>query len=207
LPPLQPRAIAQAVLKRSWVVLLVVLGLVGPTLAFSLFQPSVYEASVPMFVEPEWGRKWETGIPGIQLIPPTVSLPPEHIREAMEAIDKPAIAQETIRRLGLSGMDESELLDNLRLTQNGSLFFELSYKDTNPQRAQRIANAVAKVASEQVRKETPYDYVLRIRVWREATLPAIPVSPNPVRNAIVALGVGLMLGIGLALLLEQRSQT
>jgi capsular polysaccharide biosynthesis protein len=204
MPPEQ--LLVQTVLKRPWVVLLMVLGLVGPTLAFSLFQPPVYEASAMAAVEPDWDDEWETGIPGIQLIPPAVSVPPERTREAMEAIDKPAIAEESIRRLGLSGTDESELLDSLTYSkQDGLPFFKVSYKDTNPQRAQKIANTVAEVASEQVRKETPYDYVLRIQVWREATLPAIPVSPNPVRNAIVALGLGLVLGIGLALLLKQRA--
>ena len=46
-----PQRIVQAVLKRAWVVLLVVLGFVGPTLGFSLLQPTVYEASTLMLLE------------------------------------------------------------------------------------------------------------------------------------------------------------
>jgi capsular polysaccharide biosynthesis protein len=33
-------------------------------------------------------------------------------------------------------------------------------------------------------------------------VPDEPVSPNPVRNGILALALGLMLGVGLAFLLE-----
>jgi len=103
----------------------------------------------------------------------------------VEAIDKPTIAKEAIRRLGISGMEPGELSDNLTLAQeDGTTFFKLSYKDTSPQRAQSIANTVAEVASEEISQKAPYDYVLRVRVWREAALPTNPVSPNPSsRNA------------------------
>ncbi len=42
--------IAQAFLKRPGVILLVVLGFVGPTLVFTLLQPTVYEASAKLVV-------------------------------------------------------------------------------------------------------------------------------------------------------------
>jgi capsular polysaccharide biosynthesis protein len=199
--PEQP--LVQAVLKRSWVVLLAVLAFVGPTLGFYLSQPTVYKASALLLLE----ENWESDRSGIRLIPLYF---PGAAERAVEALDNPAIAKEAIRRLGLSGIvPKGELLDNLTTTQEpGTLFIELSYKDANPQRAQEIANTVAEVASEEIPPEkAPYDYVLRVRVWREATLPTTPVSPNPVRNAIVALGAGLVIGIGLALLLEQRSRT
>jgi capsular polysaccharide biosynthesis protein len=108
-----------------------------------------------------------------------------------------------------SAVGPGELLDNLTTTQEpGTLFIELSYKDANPQRAKRIANTVAEVASERISQEGPYDYVVRFRVWEEAPLPANPVSPLPAyRNAtLVALGaLGHVLGTGLALLWEERA--
>ncbi len=200
---------ATAVLKRPWVVLLVVLGFVGPTLGFYLLQPTVYEASTLMLLEEDWETKRGTDVPEIQLIPLYV---PGSTEQALEAIDKPAIAEEAISRLGLSGMEPGELSTNLTTTQvEGTLFLKLSYKDASPQRAQRIANTVAEVASERISQELSYDRVLRIRVWREAALPIDPVSPtNPtLRNATLAVlgALGLMLGIGLALLMDKRSQT
>ncbi len=90
--------------------------------------------------------------------------------------------------------------------QEGStVVIQLSYRDTIPQRAQRIANAVAKVASEEIRQEAPFVYDLRIDVWDDPSVPTNPVSPNPVRNAVVTLILGLMVGMGLALLMERRA--
>jgi uncharacterized protein involved in exopolysaccharide biosynthesis len=47
--------IAQAILWRLRLVLLVVLGFVGPILAFTFSQPPVYEASATAVLEPVWG--------------------------------------------------------------------------------------------------------------------------------------------------------
>jgi capsular polysaccharide biosynthesis protein len=39
-------------------------------------------------------------------------------------------------------------------------------------------------------------------VWEYATVPGAPESPDPLRNGLVALALGLLLGMGLAFLLE-----
>jgi capsular polysaccharide biosynthesis protein len=191
--------IAQAFLKRPGVILLVVLGFVGPTLVFTLLQPTVYEASAKAVLEPVWGGEWEVGTRGdIEFR--------ERALEAMEAIDNPAIAEEVIRRLGLDGsMEPADLLDNLTVEEiEDTQFVQLSYRDANPLRAQRIANAVAKVASEEVGQEA-FVYGLRIHVLEEAALPNTPVSPKPLRNAALALIFGLMVGPVLATWMDERA--
>jgi capsular polysaccharide biosynthesis protein len=40
-------------------------------------------------------------------------------------------------------------------------------------------------------------------VWERAALPQSPVSPDPVRTGVIALVVGLMLGTGLAFLVDR----
>ena len=190
--------IAQAFLKRSWVILLVVLGFVGLILGFSLSQHTVYEASATAVLEPVWGGEWKVGTRGdIEFR--------ERALEAMEAIDNPAIAEEVIRRLGLDGsMEPADLLDNLTVEEiEDTQFVQLSYRDANPLRAQRIANAVAKVASEEVGQEA-FVYGLRIHVLEEAALPNTPVSPKPLRNAAMALIFGLMVGPVLAIWMDEQ---
>jgi capsular polysaccharide biosynthesis protein len=198
--------IAQAFLKRPGVILLVVLGFVGPTLVFTLLQPTVYEASAKAVLEPVWGGEWEVSTRGdSELLPPTVEATPEAIRETMEAIDNPATARAAIERLGLEGsMEPAELSENLTVEHvEATQFVQLSYRDTNPLRAQRIANAVAEVASEESRQEA-FVYGLRIQVWEGAALPNTPVSPNPVRNAALALILGLMVAPVLAIWMDER---
>ncbi len=56
--------------------------------------------------------------------------------------------------------------------------------------------------SEQVSDLSPNVGGVTATVWEQATLPQSPVSPNPARNGVVALALGILLGAGLALLLE-----
>lgn len=106
-------------------------------------------------------------------------------------------------------MEPAQLLENLRVEEDpGTMFISLSYKDTDPERAQRIANTVAEVASEKIRPEVrfgPFESHLGIRVWERASVPETPVSPNPLRNGLLALVFGLGAGVVLALLRERRA--
>jgi succinoglycan biosynthesis transport protein ExoP len=44
------------------------------------------------------------------------------------------------------------------------------------------------------------------KVVQEAQTPSVPVSPQPVRNGLLGLGVGLVLGLGLAFVLEHADK-
>ena len=132
MPSLQLRDVAQAILRWPGVILLVVLGFVGPTLVFTLLQPSVYEASAKLMVGG-----------GLKLLGVTqdsdLSKNDEGLQEltrlVVEAIDSRPVAEEATQRLGLR-MKPGELLENLSVEQEGStLFIQLSYKDADPERA------------------------------------------------------------------------
>jgi capsular polysaccharide biosynthesis protein len=43
---------------------------------------------------------------------------------------------------------------------------------------------------------------ITVMVWEYAAVPRAQISPDPVRNGLLALGLGLMLGVGLAFVLE-----
>jgi capsular polysaccharide biosynthesis protein len=46
---------------------------------------------------------------------------------------------------------------------------------------------------------------VRVRVYKTATVPHTPAIPNSlVRDSLIALAVGLLLGVGSALLMERR---
>jgi capsular polysaccharide biosynthesis protein len=176
------------------VVLLVVLGLVGAALGFSLLQTPVYEASAKLVVATAVHKQDDRWMEGAE--ERAVSLP-----------DSRPVAEATIQRLGLLGMEPGELLRNLAVEQlptlgGNSFFIRLSYRDTDPRRAMQVVNTVGEVSSERLGVGD-----VQLWVWGRASEPTNPVSPKPLRNAIVALGAGLVIGIGLALLLEQHSRT
>jgi capsular polysaccharide biosynthesis protein len=58
-------------------------------------------------------------------------------------------------------MKPAELLENLSVEQEGStVFFQLSYRDTDPERAQRIVNAVGAVSSERIPEKIGADDIV-----------------------------------------------
>jgi hypothetical protein len=120
------------------------------------------EASILVPLQPDWGNRWETGVEGVEYLPPAVTPPRKVLEGFARDIESPAIAEEVIRRLGLR-MTPDELLANLTVEpEAGSAFtIRLTYRDPtgeSPQRARRIVLTVAEVASERLRRETPYLY-------------------------------------------------
>jgi succinoglycan biosynthesis transport protein ExoP len=198
LPSLQLRDIAQAFLKRPGVILLVVLGFVGPTLGVTLWQTPVYEASAKLVVGQKPGVTQDyfllDNVEGFQLILPSV----------VDAIDSPPLAEEVIQRLGIR-MEPSELLENLSVEQEGStVFIQLSYKDADPERAQRIVNTVGVVSSERI-PEAIGSADTTVTMYEDALVPGSPASPDPLRNAALALILGLMVGPVLAIWMDERA--
>ena len=177
---------------------MVVLGFVGPTLGVTLWQTPVYEASAKLVV----GQKPPLdnqdyflldNVEGFQLILPAV----------VDAIDSPPLAEEVIQRLGLR-MKPALLLENLSVEQEGStLFIQLSYKDADPERAQQIVNTVGVVSSERIPEATG-NADITVTMWEDASVPTTPASPDPLRNAALALILGLMVAPVLAILMSAR---
>jgi capsular polysaccharide biosynthesis protein len=189
------RDVRQAILRRLWVVLLVVLVFLGATLGVTLWQTPVYEASAKLVVGQKPGVPQDSDLQnnteGLQLILPSV----------VEAIPTRPVAEEVIQRLGLR-TKPAELLENLSVEQEGStVFIQLSYKDADPERAQQIVNTVGVVSSERI-PEAIGSADITVTMYEDALVPGSPASPDPLRNGILALLFGLMLGTGLALLTE-----
>lgn len=196
--PFSLRDVRQAIVRWLWVVLLVVLVFLGATLGITLWQTPVYEASAKLVVGEgqEPGSNQDTSLAqdfdGLQLV--TLSV--------VDAIYSPTIAEEVIQRLGLQ-MKPTDLLENLTVEQEGStVLIQLSYKDADPERAQQIVNTVGVVSSERIPEAIGSANDITVTMWEDALVPGSPVSPDPVKNGILALVFGLMLGIGLALLAE-----
>ena len=117
------------------------------------------------------------------------------------AIDSRPVAEEANRRLELR-MEPAELLDNLTVEQiEGTSFIRLTYEDTNPVRAKYIANTVGEVFSEFVSGRSVADSKLRATVSEKAVMPESPASPDPLRNGVLTLVMGLVLCVGTVVVL------
>jgi capsular polysaccharide biosynthesis protein len=182
--------------RRLWVILLVTGVLTGATLGFDLLRTPTYEATIKILV----GQRQDSGMPtslgsdvqGLQQLTQTVA----------EVVPSRPVAEAVIDRLGL-GLTPEEFLENLSVQQVGTTqVIEVSFEDESPKHAQQIANTLGTVFSNQVSEVSPSANAITATVWEQAAVPDSPASPNPVRDGLLALVLGIMVGIGLAFLLE-----
>lgn len=185
------RGPAQIIWKRLWIIALVAVLFTGTAVGLSLSQTPQYEASTKILVGQEQGIADNPGNAlGLQQLTQTMA----------EAAGSRPVAEAVIQRLGLQ-MSPNSLLGGLNVEPiPETQFIQVSYRGSDPDTAQRIANTVGEVFSEQISEVSPS--AITATVWEEATVPFAPVSPNPVRNGLLALVIGSMLGVGLAFLLE-----
>jgi capsular polysaccharide biosynthesis protein len=112
------------------------------------------------------------------------------------------VAEAVIRQERLSTSSE-DFLKNLSVEQvPNTQDIEVAYTDTDPERAQRVVNAVGEVFSREVAEVSQSTNAITATLWDRAAVPEEPVSPIPLLNGLLALLLGLMLGVGLAFLLE-----
>jgi capsular polysaccharide biosynthesis protein len=103
-------------------------------------------------------------------------------------------------------LTSKDLRDNLTIEQvEDTRLLRFSYRDTEPERAQEVVSHVADVYAERISEMSAMGLNITARVGNYATAPSAPVAPDPLRNGLLALDMGLMLGIGVALLMEQRA--
>lgn len=116
-------------------------------------------------------------------------------------ITSPAILGEVIEQLDLpysvGGLSENINVANAENSQ----VVTVTATDENPATAVDIANTTVAVFQDNIQD---YMNVDNVSVLTEAQLSAnpTPVAPNPVLNIAIAVVLGLMIGVGLAFLLE-----
>jgi capsular polysaccharide biosynthesis protein len=120
-----------------------------------------------------------------------------------EGLNSRPLAETVIEQNNLQ-MTPEGLTSHLSAKQIGETqFIRVDFADPDPRTAQEVVNAVADVFSNQVYEVSPSANGVTATVWEPALVSDRPVSPEYVRNASVALLLGLILGIGLAFLVER----
>ena len=182
--------------RRLWMIVLVTVVCVGFVVGFDLLQRPIYEAQITILIGQEQG----------DTAPGTLGGDVQGLREITqtmtEAVNTRPVAEEVIRRLNLQESPE-EFLGNLSAERVGETqFIEVAYRDPSSERARQIADTIGAVFSERVSEVSPSANSITATVWEEALAPESPVSPNPLRDGLLALVLGSILGMGLAFLLD-----
>jgi capsular polysaccharide biosynthesis protein len=194
-----PQRILQALRRRMWTIVLVAAVTAVSALGISLMQTPTYEASVMILV----GQKTTSDT---NFNTADVSDLQELALTVAQAVPTTPVAETVVERLNSQEVSATGVLNNISAEPDpGTMFVNVSYKDTDPERAQRIANTIGKVLSDKISEVSVGANAITATVWEPATLPETPISPDPIRNVLIALVVGSVLGVILAFLLEYVS--
>jgi len=170
----------------------------GSALVFSLVQAPTYEASVKILV----GQK-AIGDANFAANAANVSDLQDLTLTVAKAAQTMPVAQSVVEQLNLPELSATEVLRNMSVEPDpGTMFVNLSYKSSDPKKAQLISNTLGDVLSQRISEVSLGTYSVTAKVWAPATLPQTPVSPDPLRNSLLALVLGSLLGVVSALLLE-----
>jgi len=184
--------------RRLWVIVLAALLLAGAVAVFDLLRTPTYEATIKVLV----GQKQDGDLPTSNLGSDVMGLQ-QLTRTMAEAVATRPVAEAVIEERNLR-ISSEDFLENLSVQQVAETqFIEVSYEDESPREAQRTANAVGEVFSERVSEVSPSANAITATVWEGAALPDSPASPNLLRDGLLALILGGVLGVALAFLLEQ----
>ena len=135
----------------------------------------------------------------------------ERVVSYAELLTGRTLAERAIEKLGLP-MSADELQSRLTATAKpDTVLINVQVLDESPVRARDIANVVSDEFVALVRElETPEDGSppdSRVVVEQRAAIPDRPVIPNTKRNIAIGLGIGLILGFGLAVLRDILDNT
>ena len=177
-----------------WATLVLVAVAVAVT---SLLQTPAYEASAEVLVGWRQGDRPDNPTARGEALSLTNGLEGD-VELLVRVIDTRPVAEETVRRVG-SGMPPGELLDTLTVEQiRGTSSIRITYRGTDPEAAEQIADEFATVSSERISESTVAHRGFTATLVRRATVPEEPAGTNPVRDGLLTLAVGLALIWGAA---------
>lgn len=187
------------ILRRRWAWITIPTAIVfACALAVSLMQPKQYDATVIMLAGQGEGIADVTAIDAITKATQTLA------RMGTNRV----VIEQALKDLKLTDkLDAVDIAENVRSSVPvNTQQIEITVRDTDPERAAKLANAIGRAFSKMVDDNASKSSNLSATVWQPALVPNVAASPNLKLNALLGLVLGLMLGLGSALLREQLDQ-
>ncbi|MGR3766046.1 YveK family protein [Rossellomorea sp. NS-SX7] len=194
------RELMETLQKRIRLIILITLTavLVSGAVSFFLLTP-VYQSSTQLLVNQSKSEQ-----PAYN--PGEIQTNLQLINTYTVIIKSPAILEKVIADADLN-MDVSQLNSKITVgSENESQVMNLSVQDTDPKKAATIANMTAEVFQKEIPNIMNVDNV-SILAKAEVGEKQSPIKPKPYLNIAIAAVVGMMIGVGLAFLLEFLDNT
>ncbi|MEN4450260.1 polysaccharide biosynthesis tyrosine autokinase [Mycobacterium sp. SM3041] len=181
-------------------VVIVVLG----ALIITVTTTPLYRASTRLFVSTAAGNSLTDIYQGNRLSQ-------ERVLSYTQLLMGRTLAERTIKKLEMNVSPEALQAAVTATAKPDTVLIDVGVLDESPGQAAAIANALSDEFVNVVRElETPAGGTVpdaRIVVEQHASVPTAPVIPKTARNLVLGLVVGLLGGVGLALLREQLDNT
>ena len=192
-------------LRARWVTVcvttvVIVLGAVAVT----MLTTPLYQASTRLFVSTTAGTSVTDIYQGNRFSQ-------ERVVSYAELLEGESLAQRTIDKLGLD-MSPRQLQENVKASSKpDTVLIDVQVLDQSPVRARDIANSLSDEFVGMVRDlETPENGArpdARVVVEQRASIPDHPVVPKTPRDIAIGLALGLLVGIGIAILRDRLDNT
>lgn len=186
-------------LKKRWLMILsitLIATILSAALSFFVIKPQ-YEASTKVFIgkdESDSQAYSQNDVLMYQKLMKTYS----------EAIKTKDLISRGLRGTSIN-LEPNEVLNNLTVvTVADTQILQIKYKSKNPQEAKAIIEGVSDEFIKTSKELVPNG---NIKIIEAVELPENPVSPNKKMNIAIAFLLGLMVGVGLAFLLEFLDNT
>jgi succinoglycan biosynthesis transport protein ExoP len=187
------------ILRRRWaLIVLVLIACVGGAVIATKLTTPVYQASARLIVN---GSSSVSGIDEIT----SRQLADERATSFSQIVSTgPAVQAALSRAEAIGGPFSSKGYPSVTTSASGTdPFININVNDTDPRRAQAVANSIAVVLPEVLKDlKQPTTSPNEIVLLNPAPLPTSPISPKPLQNYLIGFALGLVLGAGAAFVLE-----
>jgi capsular polysaccharide biosynthesis protein len=121
-------------------------------------------------------------------------------------IKSPTILDKVIKKLNLSQTADALTGKITVNSEQNSQVFTITVEDEDPAKAVKISNTIAETFQSEIKNIMKVDNVSILSAAELKENPS-PVNPKPLLNMAIAMVVGLMIGVGLAFLLDYMDNT
>src|SRR5450759_3343647 len=190
------------VLRKQWVLIALTAALaIAAAIGYTVRATPLYQSSIKLFVSAQ-ERTTDTSSTAYQ----GGLFSQQRAKSYADLLSGPRVADSVVSSLRLP-MTPAQLQSKITAQAlPDTVLLTASVTDTNRAQAQRLANEVggqfAALVEQLERPPTGGPAPIKVEVVENARLPGGPVSPQPTRNVGLALVLGLLLGIGIAVLRE-----